>query len=1220
MVDSRLAFDIMARDDGATAVLAKVERALDKTGVAAKKNSKISQDAAKASMALTKAHNAETDALDKVQVAEARLADVRGNSNAKTSQVVAAEKSLAKARRDAAVAGNVAQKAAKDLGKILDNEGKSAGKKAASSVLHWFTGAGKDFEKAGKTAGDGFSSGIMGALKTPVVGPALIGGVVAAVAAAAVPLGAVVAGALVTGAGAGIAAIGIKFAAESAVVKSIWSKTASDLGAQMRTISKPFETTLAAMSVVARRTFAGLKPQLAGAFKTLAPAVTAFGDSLGRAFEKLAPALQPLAGAFSKVLGALGPAMNEVFSKLSSSLIKLSDSVSKNPTALADFARGVGGLTSDLLGFVTTLNNADAAFKRLTGGTSAVTALMYTLRGAVATVTGPLELLAKGFTTVGDGMRWAFDRQFPGQVQAAAASTTSFSSSLFSVTGALTASADAGLHNAHATHEANLAAALAAGAFNRQTAATNTLIGSLNVLSSRLLSLSGAQIAYQQAVDDTTAAIKANGKTHDLNTQKGRDNQTQLNTLTQSVNAQRDAMLSANDGNIKAAKFAETGRAAYAKFAVQMGYSKAQAAAMAAQLIKIPPVSKVKLQANVTDLQTKLAQAQKALKDPNLTATKKATLKAEISNLKAGIASGKGLLASLPQSRTARLQANKADLEAKLAAAKKQLADPKLTATKKAKLEATIASLQASIKKAKADIASVPGSKTVTITTNYVSKYTSTGVNISAPSSVGRRASGGPVSKGTPYVVGEKRPELFVPDQNGTILPKVPSAAVGQSVASGMAQGMLGGAGSAYAAAGQVAAGMIAKAKDVLGIASPSKAFAQLGLYINQGFRIGLLGSAKQVQATMASLMSKVLNIAYNAADTKKAAQKQVATYSAQVASATSRAGKRAAQARLNQAKADLANVQAIASRLGTTPKRNAVLGMLQRENVAMQKLANARAVVANNLKAAQAKLAAAIQVRDDFKKSLIDSAISFNAITNLQPDEGGQLAATDILARMQQTLAKTRNFAANLATLRAQGLRSDLYKQIADAGVDAGSATAAALLQGGKGAVAQANSLQSQIVSASVSLGTTASNNLYKAGVDAAQGLVNGLLAKTKALDAASKKLAAAIVAQIKKTLGIHSPSKVMEWHGSMAAVGFRQGIEGEYGRVMKASAGLGQAAIPGTTRRSGTPVRSSGSGGSVMRIEIVAGDSSPYTDFLVRELRKYVKIKGGNVQQAFG
>jgi tape measure domain-containing protein len=38
------------------------------------------------------------------------------------------------------------------------------------------------------------------------------------------------------------------------------------------------------------------------------------------------------------------------------------------------------------------------------------------------------------------------------------------------------------------------------------------------------------------------------------------------------------------------------------------------------------------------------------------------------------------------------------------------------------------------------------------------------------------REKGGPVKKGQPYIVGEKRPEVFVPDQSGTIMPSVPSA------------------------------------------------------------------------------------------------------------------------------------------------------------------------------------------------------------------------------------------------------------------------------------------------------------------------------------------------------------------------------------------------------------------------------------------------------------
>lgn len=41
------------------------------------------------------------------------------------------------------------------------------------------------------------------------------------------------------------------------------------------------------------------------------------------------------------------------------------------------------------------------------------------------------------------------------------------------------------------------------------------------------------------------------------------------------------------------------------------------------------------------------------------------------------------------------------------------------------------------------------------------------------------RAAGGPVRRGMPYIVGEHRPELFIPDQSGTIIPRVPEMAGG---------------------------------------------------------------------------------------------------------------------------------------------------------------------------------------------------------------------------------------------------------------------------------------------------------------------------------------------------------------------------------------------------------------------------------------------------------
>ncbi len=56
---------------------------------------------------------------------------------------------------------------------------------------------------------------------------------------------------------------------------------------------------------------------------------------------------------------------------------------------------------------------------------------------------------------------------------------------------------------------------------------------------------------------------------------------------------------------------------------------------------------------------------------------------------------------------------------------------------------------------------------TITVTVNY--KY-----NVGTPPTFGGpdgRAVGGPVSAGTPYIVGERGPELFVPSISGSIIP-----------------------------------------------------------------------------------------------------------------------------------------------------------------------------------------------------------------------------------------------------------------------------------------------------------------------------------------------------------------------------------------------------------------------------------------------------------------
>ncbi len=191
-------------------------------------------------------------------------------------------------------------------------------------------------------------------------------------------------------------------------------------------------------------------------------------------------------------------------------------------------------------------------------------------------------------------------------------------------------------------------------ALDAQQAAIQRANAELSRQANLLLGLSGAQISYQAAVDATTAAIKANGHTHDLNTEKGRANQTALNDLAKAAIDQRDAMLSNGVASTTVAKVTESTRAHFIKMAIQMGYSAAAARKMAGDLIKIPNVTRTaRLLAEKKDFEAKIAAAKRELDNPKgVTKARTAKLKADIRNAQAGITTINTELNALPPTKT----------------------------------------------------------------------------------------------------------------------------------------------------------------------------------------------------------------------------------------------------------------------------------------------------------------------------------------------------------------------------------------------------------------------------------------------------------------------------------------------------------------------------------------------------------------------------------------
>lgn len=468
----------------------------------------------------------------------------------------------------------------KSVDKKFRKSGDDSGKSFGSSLKKWFTGEGGGlFKEIGKSGGTVFGSGMLGALKTPILGPLLLA-TVGAVAATVMPaVGAIAGAGLVLGFGAGLAGLGITFAAKSDVVKKAWSKTLGDMGAQMTLLSKPFEGTLVSIAGFARRTFNAFAPDLKAGFAKMAPEITLFADQVTTGLEELAPAVQPMVDAFDAVLRTLGPATQGLLRQTSEGLQDLARSVKANPDGLADLVDGAGDLIKQLLDGIAVLNNINGQFERMTGGVSAVDVVMGLLKATVGVLFGPFSLLSKVLEKAG----------------IKADDLTSSVAISTETAGLWTQGLDA---SQLAALGVGTAAGTAATGIDKQKQSTDDLITSMHKLNNLALELSGSQIGFQAAVDDATASVKENGRTLDINTAKGRANRTALNDVASAANAQTDAMLKAGSSNETAGAAAESARGRFVKIATQMGLSKSAAEKLAASLIAIPANTKANTSTN----------------------------------------------------------------------------------------------------------------------------------------------------------------------------------------------------------------------------------------------------------------------------------------------------------------------------------------------------------------------------------------------------------------------------------------------------------------------------------------------------------------------------------------------------------------------------------------------------------------------------------------------
>ncbi|HAA3174378.1 tape measure protein [Listeria monocytogenes] len=345
----------------------------------------------------------------------------------------------------------------------------------------------------------------------------------------------------------------------------------------------------------------------------------------------------------------------------------------------------------------------------------------------------------------------------------------------------------------------------------------------------------------------------------------------------------------------------------------------------------------------------------------------------------------------------------------------------------------------------------------------------------------------------------------------------VDSSGVGSDFASGYAQGIASGGVMVAGAASALANKALAAVQKKQDSHSPSKESKKLGGDFGTGYSLGISDKNKAVTKAANNLVASALG-------TESQIKKLSSTLKDKISTAIDAGlhSKNKSAGQLKQAKA-----------------LNSIEGYIAQQTNKLAATAKKRDKVVAQLKAANTKMADLTKQSKEYAASITEKMQSYGSISNVDPEN-----PQSIQQEMQKRLKEIKAFQANVEKLRKKGVSKDIVSDILDAGVENGSSYAQALAKSDAKTIKAINSTQNQINSASKSMGNTAANAMYSAGINAAKGLINGLNSQKKQLENTAKSIANTITNSVKKALRIHSPSRVAIELGKFFTGGLGNGV----------------------------------------------------------------------------
>ncbi|HBM3936826.1 TPA: tape measure protein [Listeria innocua] len=345
----------------------------------------------------------------------------------------------------------------------------------------------------------------------------------------------------------------------------------------------------------------------------------------------------------------------------------------------------------------------------------------------------------------------------------------------------------------------------------------------------------------------------------------------------------------------------------------------------------------------------------------------------------------------------------------------------------------------------------------------------------------------------------------------------VDSSGIGSDFASGYAQGITNGGVMVAGAAASLAQKALAAVQKKQDSHSPSKESKKLGGDFGTGYSLGIADKNKAVTKAANNLVASALG-------TESQIKKLSSTLKDKISSAIDAGlhSKNKSAGQLKQAKA-LSSIE----------------GYIAQQTNKLAATAKKRDKVVAQLKAANTKMADLTKQSKEYATSITEKMQSYGSISNVDPEN-----PQSIQQEMQKRLKEIKAFQANVEKLRKKGVSKDIISDILESGVENGSSYAQALAKSDAKTIKAINSTQNQINSASKSMGNTAANAMYSAGINAAKGLINGLNSQKKQLENTAKSIANTITNSVKKALRIHSPSRVAVELGKFFTGGLGNGV----------------------------------------------------------------------------